>query len=208
MRTGARGVESCMRFGVLGPLEILRDDGTPTHIQQARLRSLLAVLLINPGQVLLTSRLVALLWGTEPPARADHAIHSYMSSLRLSLKPVEIIRNVRPGYRLDLAPHRLDVDEFHELRALGTAAFNAGDYAHACLTLEQACALWRSPGLPDFPLTPAIQGTAAKLIAEFHTAQDRLIDARLAMGSTTKSYLCSARRQARSRGTSWLGSSS
>jgi hypothetical protein len=47
-------------------------------------------------------------------------------------------------------------------------------------------ALWRSPELPDFPLTPAVQGIATKLIAEFRTAQDRLIDARLAMGSTTK----------------------
>ena len=175
-------VESCMRLGVLGPLEIVRDDGALTHIQQARLRSLLTVLLVNHGQVLSTSRLATLMWGTEPPARADHAIHAYMSSLRRSLKPAEIIRDVRPGYRPDLAPHQLDVDEFQALRALGTAFFNAGNYVNACITLDQACALWRSQGLPDFPLTPAIQGIAAKLTEEFNATQDRLIDARLAIG--------------------------
>jgi DNA-binding SARP family transcriptional activator len=171
-----------MRFGVLGTLEIERDDGTQTVIQQARLRSLLTVLLVNRGQALSTERLGFLLWGTDVPAKADHAIHAYISALRRQLKPAEVIKNARPGYHLDLALHLLDVDEFHELRDLGAAAFSAGNFSHACILLDQACALWRNPGLPDFPRTPLIQGIAAKLTAELHAAHDMLIDAQLAIG--------------------------
>ena len=171
-----------MWFRVLGTLEVQRDDGTKTVIQQARLRSLLTVLLVNRGQVLSTEQLGSLLWGTDVPAKADHAIHAYVSALRRQLQPSELIKNKRPGYHLDLAPHLLDVDEFHELRDLGASAFSAGDFSHACILLDQACALWRDPRLPDFPRTPLIQGAAAKLTAELNTAHDMLMDARLAIG--------------------------
>lgn len=171
-----------MRFGILGSLEIQRDDGTHTVIRQARIRSLLTVMLANHGQVLSTDQLGFLVWGINVPAKAEHAIHAYMSMLRRELGSSDVIRNVRPGYRLDLAPHFLDVDEFHELRAHGASAFSARDFSRTCMLLDQACGLWRNPELPDFPRSPQMKGAAAKLIAELHAVQDMLIDARLAMG--------------------------
>jgi DNA-binding SARP family transcriptional activator len=95
---------------------------------------------------------------------------------------MQIIRSARPGYFLDLAPHQLDVDEFRELRSLGSNAFTASDFLRASIMLDQACALWRNSELPDIPRTPPMQSIIAKLTAEFHAAQDLLIDARLALG--------------------------
>ena len=75
-----------MRFHLLGPLELVSDDGATVPLPQARLRSLLAVLLINHGSVINTQRLVSFLWEIHAPTGADHAIHSYVSSLRRALR--------------------------------------------------------------------------------------------------------------------------
>lgn len=171
-----------MRFEVLGTVEAYRDDGTPVGIRQARLRSLLAVLLINHGKVQPTDQIAFMLWGAETPTRPRHAIHSYVSGLRRALNSVELIKNTRPGYYLDLPPHELDLEEFQQLHGLGAASFNAGQYEEAAATLSRACVLWRNSQLPDFPSTPPIRGIAAKLAEELCGAEELLIDARLAVG--------------------------
>jgi DNA-binding winged helix-turn-helix (wHTH) protein len=150
-----------MRFGVLGTLEIQRDDGTQTVIQQPRLRSLLTVILVNHGQVLSTEQISSLLWDTDVPNRANHAIHAYMSMLRRQLEPSEVIINVRPGYRTDLTLNLLDVDEFHDLRDLGASAFSAENFPQACTLLDQASALWRNPELPDTSLSASLNARNA-----------------------------------------------
>ncbi|URM96637.1 hypothetical protein LUW76_21145 [Actinomadura madurae] len=54
-------------FRLLGPLEVRR-DGVPVPIGAAKLRLLLASLLVDAGRVVTVDTLVYRLWGEAPPA--------------------------------------------------------------------------------------------------------------------------------------------
>ena len=55
-----------MRYRLLGPLRV-RDGTVWSPIRAAQQRVVLAVLLAEPGQVVSSDRLVAELWGDQPP---------------------------------------------------------------------------------------------------------------------------------------------
>jgi DNA-binding SARP family transcriptional activator len=171
-----------MRFAVLGPLEIADDSGEFLVVSQPRIRALLAVLLINANVTVNTGRMVSLLWGDDAPTGAIHAIHSYMSSARKVLLPHRPLQSIRPGYRLNLGQHHLDVTQFRSLSHLGISAFRDGDYSLAAKFLREASELWRDTSLPDFPETPAMKSVTHSLVEEFQVLRDTLYDARLAIG--------------------------
>jgi hypothetical protein len=63
--SGARQVE----FGILGPL-VAEVDGAPVPLGGPRQRSVLALLLLNAGQVVPFGRIVDALWSDDPPPAA------------------------------------------------------------------------------------------------------------------------------------------
>lgn len=75
-----------MRFGILGPLEAWR-DGEPVELGGTRLRLLLALLLVNAGQVVPSARLIDGLWGESAPAGAPNALQALVSRVRAALGP-------------------------------------------------------------------------------------------------------------------------
>lgn len=92
-----------MRFGILGPLDLRTDDGTPLDPGGPRPRALLALLLLDAGRAVSTQRLTDGLYGAEPPAGAANALQSQVSRLRRRLAPHGEIR----GHRHRLPPrHR------------------------------------------------------------------------------------------------------
>jgi DNA-binding SARP family transcriptional activator len=68
-------------FGVLGAVEA-QLDGRPADLGHARQRSVLAVLLVDPGRPVTAGQLIDRVWGDEAPQRADNALYSYLSRLR------------------------------------------------------------------------------------------------------------------------------
>jgi hypothetical protein len=58
-----------LEFRILGPLEVLGDDG-PLRLGGAKQRALLALLLLHPGRVVSQERLIDELWGEAPPETA------------------------------------------------------------------------------------------------------------------------------------------
>ena len=70
-----------MEFGILGSLAVWV-DGRELPLGGAKQRALLAVLLLQPNEVVPTPRLVEELWGEEPPATAVKAVQGYVSQLR------------------------------------------------------------------------------------------------------------------------------
>ena len=70
-----------VRFRILGPLEIWtgQDWG---GIGAPKWRALLAALLLNQGQAVSTDRLIAELWGDDPPDRAANLVSVYVLRLR------------------------------------------------------------------------------------------------------------------------------
>ncbi|MEV0980015.1 BTAD domain-containing putative transcriptional regulator [Streptomyces sp. NPDC049915] len=140
-----------MRFGILGPSEILTDDGTPLSPGGPRPRALLTLLLLDAGRAVPADRLLDGLYGAEPPAGAANALQSQISRLRRRLAPHTAIEAVGAGYRLAVDPGAVDAHRFARLAAEGRAALATGDHPRAAAVLRDALALWRGPALPDLP---------------------------------------------------------
>ena len=58
-----RGTVEPMRVGLLGGLEVIDDDGRDVVVAGPKLRSLLAVLALQPGRVVPADQLIDALWG-------------------------------------------------------------------------------------------------------------------------------------------------
>ena len=74
-----------MEFRLLGPLEVLDDDGAPVTLGGRRPRALLAQLLLHPNEVVSTDRLIDRIWGETPPASAANALQVHVHALRGAL---------------------------------------------------------------------------------------------------------------------------
>ena len=57
-----------MRFGILGPTQVRDTGGGEVAVGGARLRTLLALLLVDAGKAVGTRRLIDALYGAGPPS--------------------------------------------------------------------------------------------------------------------------------------------
>jgi len=136
--------------------------------------------------MLSTDRLTQLLWGADAPPGGHHAIHSYVSTLRRLIAPSPILVNLRPGYRIEVGSDDLDVDKFRALLTSGALNFRQANYECASDELQRACDMWRDVSLPDFPISPSMQGAARQLSEELYMAEDLLADAYLSSGRSSE----------------------
>jgi DNA-binding SARP family transcriptional activator len=146
---------------MLGPLEVRADSGCVLKIGGARLRALLILLALQPGQLVTTARLTDGLWGEQLPADAGNALQALVSRLRRAV-PDAVIAARPAGYQLKLAPESVDVTRFERLAAAGRAELRA-DPARAAATLREALALWRGPALADVADAEFAQVAIARL---------------------------------------------
>ncbi|GAA3299113.1 tetratricopeptide repeat protein [Dactylosporangium vinaceum] len=148
-----------MRIGLLGPLEVIDDDGAPVELPGGKPRTLLAVLACHAGRPVSAEVLVESLWGSAPPARADANVRVYVHHLRKALGGDRIGR--RPeGYVLWLEPGELDAARFRSLLATARAEPLP---ERALESLEAALALWRGPALAGLESVPALAADATGL---------------------------------------------
>ncbi|MEW2374502.1 BTAD domain-containing putative transcriptional regulator [Micromonospora sp. NPDC047812] len=173
-----------MDFRLLGPFEA-RQDGQPVELGSRRQeRCILGVLLLEPGHLVGTDRLIDLLWHGQPPASARGAVHTYIGRLRAALSPHRVRISTRgDGYLVEPDGHRVDVGEFTGLvhRAGGVA-----DPAERVRLLDRALGLRRGPLLAD----TADDELRARLdgpIEELHlTGVELRAEARLALGQQAR----------------------
>ncbi|HEY9456353.1 MAG TPA: winged helix-turn-helix domain-containing protein, partial [Gaiella sp.] len=137
-----------MEFRLLGPVEVLGDDGVPVAVPGKRPRAVLALLLLHPNQAVSTERLIDAVWGDDPPASARGALQVHVHALRKTLGVDRIVTRA-PGYLVRVMPGELDVARFDEL---------AGEGRHA-----EALALWRGPALADVADQAFARADAARL---------------------------------------------
>src|SRR5215211_2323883 len=102
-----------MKFQVLGPLEVW-EGGRRLALGGPKPRLVLAHLLLRANQVVPADRLIAQVWGEEPPDAARSALQAYVSRLRRSLGPKRL-QGRPPGYLLCAAPDEVDVLRFEAL---------------------------------------------------------------------------------------------
>ncbi|MBW4716027.1 BTAD domain-containing putative transcriptional regulator [Saccharothrix obliqua] len=156
-----------MRFGVLGPLAVWAADGSPVRVPEAKVRALLAHLLVAEGRVVPVDRLERSLWGDRPPGGAANTLQTKVSALRRVLGR-DAVRWEPPGYALAVDADTLDLLRFRALVA-------AGDRA-------AALALWRGEPLAEFAGEPFAVDFARRVAEERLVAVEDLAQARLAVG--------------------------
>jgi DNA-binding SARP family transcriptional activator len=151
-------------FRILGTVEAWTDEGW-VQIAAPKPRALLATLLLHTAQPVSTDRLIAAIWGEEPPRRAPNLVTGYVHQLRQIIGDPKgsVLITRAPGYQIVLEPGQLDAGEHARLVAEGRQALAAGEPARAAGLLAAAGALWRGPALADVPPTPPIEAEAHRL---------------------------------------------
>jgi DNA-binding SARP family transcriptional activator/tetratricopeptide (TPR) repeat protein len=110
-------------------------------------RCLLGLLLIETGHTITTQRLADLLWDSQPPAAGRRVVQTYLARLRAMLAPRGVqIETGNGGYRVDVAPHCIDLHRFCQSVADATEIRSA---PHRAKALAEALALWRGPILGE-----------------------------------------------------------
>jgi DNA-binding SARP family transcriptional activator len=172
-----------MRFRILGPLEVLSPDGW-TAISAAKWRSLLAVLLLRPGQLVPTETLVFELWGDNPPSTANNLVSIYVHRLKKVIGDTEgrILVYRAPGYMLRVAAGDLDIQQFESLAAEGRGALAAANPELAANLLSEALSLWRGRLLADVQLSPLLETHAERVTELWFTITALRIAADLERG--------------------------
>ena len=168
-----------VRFRILGPLELEADGG------EVRLgpkpRALLALLLLNPNEVVPTDRLIEELWSGDSPESGAGALRVNVARLRKEL-PEGVLETRSPGYLVRVAADELDLDHFERLVDDGRSLLARGLAQDASRRLREALSLWRGPALADFAYESFAQPAISRLDEIRLAATELRIDADLALG--------------------------
>ena len=171
-----------MRFRILGHLEVQGPDGW-TAISAAKWRSLLACLLVRPGQLVPTDSLIFELWGENPPGTANNMVSIYVHRLRKEVigdPEGRVLVRQGPGYLLRVAPGDVDIQVFESLVGSGRSELTAGRADRAAGVLGEALGLWRGPLLADVPPSPALVIAAERATELWLDATELRVEADLA----------------------------
>jgi DNA-binding SARP family transcriptional activator len=156
--------DGTVRFRILGPVEVWTGQAW-AGIGAPKWRSLLAALLINPGQVVPTDRLIMELRGDAPPAGATNLVSIYALRLRRLIgdDSGEVLRTRAPGYQVSLGPEDLDASRFDLLVGAGRQALARQEPQRAADLLARALDLWRGDALVDVPPSELVTAEAERL---------------------------------------------
>lgn len=169
-----------MRFQLLGPLSIT-DGRDVVVLPPSKPTSLLAALLVRPGEVVSTDRLRQAVWGEKQPATAKAALQSCVLRLRRLFAKYDIeeqaVVAVAGGYRLPADADTLDLLHF---RRLVSEAAGAGE--SELPLLRTALGLWQGPLLANVPSELLHRDEVPRLVEERLRVLERICEIQLAQG--------------------------
>jgi len=142
--------ETVVEIRVLGPMEVVAEDGemvTPSAVKE---RMLLAALAMSEGVAVSRDRLADVLWGDAPPPKLANALQARVSALRRSLGVPHVIAHEPGGYVLALDPGRIDAHRFCALVSDARGMVERSAPGQALALFDEACSLWRGEALADF----------------------------------------------------------
>jgi YVTN family beta-propeller protein len=166
-----------VEFRILGPLEVV-DGDREIPLGGAKLRALLAILLLHANEPVSVDVLAEGLWNGDAPPTAVKMIQGYVSHLRKALGDGLVVTRP-PGYLARIDAEQLDATRFEQLVA--DAAGRPPDEAAA--RLDAALRLWRGAALADFTYEPFAETEIARLEEAHLAALEERIDADLACGN-------------------------
>jgi predicted ATPase/DNA-binding SARP family transcriptional activator len=159
-----------VRIELLGPLR-LTVGGVAVDVPGPRRRAVLALLAMAGGRTVSTDELLDAVWPGEMPGSGRRALHSHVSRLRGHLGPAgdRLVRE-GSGYRLDLGPGELDVDEARALAGPGATTDALG----------RALSLWRGTALDEFAGVAPLDADAVAVAELRRDLTDDWLEGRLA----------------------------
>ncbi|MEO3743089.1 BTAD domain-containing putative transcriptional regulator [Plantactinospora sp. B5E13] len=175
-----------LRYDLLGPLVVTRDDGHAVALGSVKQRLLLAALLLRPNEVVGVDELRATLWADAPPASAAANLRTYVLGLRRRLNDdgdPSRLPAAPGGYLLRVEPGERDLDRFDAAASRGRRALAANDPTNAVAELGTAVGIWRGALLADLPLPTPLVHLAGQLEERRALAEEDYADALLATGA-------------------------
>jgi DNA-binding SARP family transcriptional activator/WD40 repeat protein len=166
-----------MEIGLLGPLRI---DGDGVTLQR-RDQVVLSALAVRSGEVMSADQLAEAVWGEEPPPSWPKIVQGCVLRLRRTLGH-EAIETTSGGYRLVAGGDELDTERFERLVERGGVLAVGGDSERAAIAYDRALALWRGAPFDVLDGWPPGQIEVARLEELRRSAEERWLDARLAIG--------------------------
>jgi DNA-binding SARP family transcriptional activator len=135
------GPAGTVRFGLLGPLQVVDDAGTARAVSAPKQRIVLGALLLGAGSVVSAASLAEALWDASPPPNAPTVMRTYVMRLRRVLGPVGTRIVGRPsGWAVELhSPEELDLTEVDWLWHVAQAAVEAGEWRQVSSLPRSAC---------------------------------------------------------------------
>lgn len=167
-----------MLIRLLGPVEVIADDGQAVPIGGPQRRVVLASLAMECNRVVSVERLLDQVWNDEPPPTARTALQARVSELRRLLDSSARLTTRGPGYLLEIDPARVDVHRFRALADVGPAV--PDDEAE--IRLRDALALWRGAAFEDVPSDELRRTAGTQLRREWLRALAGRADRLLALG--------------------------
>ena len=164
-------------FRVLGPLEVVADDGEPLPLGGQKQRAVLGLLLLRANRVVATDFLIDALWAGNPPRTASTSLQNTISALRKLVGP-DVLATKPPGYSIRVTPESFDLARFESM-VREARSLEPEQRAEA---LREALALWRGDPLSDLALEPAFEAEARRLDELRLTTLEERIDADVAAG--------------------------
>ena len=149
--------QATFEIRLLGTMEALSRDRR-LRLGGTRQRSVLAVLLLHPGQTIPKQRLIEHAWPVDPPTTAEDLVVAYLSRLRKILnidgERVALVAT-RPGFRAECDPDTVDAHRFTALVRRAEHECDNRDEEQAVLHLQSALAACMGAAPPWRISTPA-----------------------------------------------------
>ncbi|PBC65973.1 hypothetical protein BKI49_01675 [Streptomyces sp. Tue6028] len=179
-----------MKLGVLGTLTI--DDVEVAEILTApKPRSVLAMLMLEPGRAVSTASLIQELWDERPPRSASTTLQTYVLQLRRMFRdvaqvvgqpPTDALVTRVPGYLLQADHTEHDLSAYENLVEQGQKFLEQGDNERAEELLSRALELWRGAPLSDVRPGPLLYPQICGLEESRLAATEMRIEANLRLG--------------------------
>ncbi|MGW2328240.1 BTAD domain-containing putative transcriptional regulator [Streptomyces sp. NPDC001700] len=168
--------DQTLRYGMLGPVEVLRGD-TPLDLGPRQRRMLLTRLLIEYGRPVSLAELCRDLWRGDQPTGAVSSIRAHISRLRSVLDPVRqgrstVLVNGPAGYALKVPREARDTVLFEESVTRARALLRSGQLGSAREELDAALGLWRGEALAEVAEHAFAAREAARLTTAHHDARE------------------------------------
>ncbi|WP_194923707.1 AfsR/SARP family transcriptional regulator [Catenulispora pinisilvae] len=154
-------------------------------VTAAKQRILIATLALAAGEPVTVARLVACLWGDQPPLSARNTLTNYVLRLRHTLQvgaePGPLVTSAA-GYRLDVDADAVDVHRFGSLVRSARSTVTTGEPQAAAALLDEALELWRGEPLADVPSEVLHREVVPGLVEQHLAALEQRIDLDLELG--------------------------